>query len=58
MGAEDKILENVDAKRRGFVRKVIVGTAFAAPVVSSFSMDELSIKVGRPALAGDDQGSP
>ena len=58
MSSEDRVLEKVDPDRRSFVRKVIIGTAFAAPVVSSFSMDELSIKVGRPALAGDNQGSP
>jgi len=53
MHANEAILEKVDAKRRGFVKKVIVGTAFAAPVVSSFSMDGLSIKVGRSAFAGN-----
>jgi len=53
MNANEAILEKVDAKRRGFVKKVIVGTAFAAPVVSSFSMDGLSIKVGRSAFAGN-----
>ena len=58
MDANEKVLEKVDAKRRGFVRKVIIGTAFVAPIVSSFSMDELSIKVGRSALAGDTQQSP
>jgi len=51
--ANETILEKVDAKRRGFVKKVIVGTAFAAPVVSSFSMDGLSIKIGRSAFAGN-----
>ena len=52
MLSENKVLEKVSSDRRGFVKKVIVGTAFAAPVVSSFSMDGLSIKVGRSAFAG------
>jgi hypothetical protein len=53
MSTKDEVLEKVDPDRRGFVRKVIVGTAFAAPVISSFSMDGLSIKVGRSAFAGN-----
>ena len=58
MGPEDRVLEKVNPDRRSFVRKVIIGTAFAAPVVSSFSMDGLSIKVGRSAFAGQIRGSP
>lgn len=57
MSTEDEVLEKVDPDRRGFVRKVIVGTAFAAPVISSFSMDGLSIKVGRSAFAGNGSSS-
>ena len=53
MDTHEKVLEKVDAKRRGFVKKVIVGTAFAAPIVSLFSMDGLSIKIGRSAFAGN-----
>jgi len=53
MSSENKVLDKVNPDRRGFVKKIIVGTAFAAPIVSSFSMDGLSIKVGRSAFAGN-----
>jgi hypothetical protein len=36
---EEKVVESVDKGRRAFVKKVIVGTAFAVPVVQSFSME-------------------
>src|SRR6188768_2253872 len=35
---EREILERVRMNRRGFVRKVIVSTAFATPVLASFDM--------------------
>lgn len=38
----DEILERVDVNRRRFVGRLIVGSAFAAPVVSSFSMGGVS----------------
>jgi hypothetical protein len=46
------ILDKVDPGKRNFVRKVIKGTAFAVPVVASFSMDGLTIGGIRPAYAG------
>ena len=38
----DPILRQVDPEKRDFLKKVIVGTAFVAPIVASFSMDSLS----------------
>jgi hypothetical protein len=38
----DPILEKVDPEKREFLKKVIVGTAFVAPIVSSFSLEGLS----------------
>lgn len=38
----DPILEQVDPEKRDFLKKVIVGTAFVAPIVASFSMEALS----------------
>jgi hypothetical protein len=38
----DPILEHADPDKREFLRKVIVGTAFVAPIVASFSMETLS----------------
>jgi hypothetical protein len=38
MADEDQVLEHVGFDRRRFVKRVVIGTAFAVPVVSSFSM--------------------
>jgi hypothetical protein len=38
MADEDQVLEHVGLDRRRFVKRVVIGTAFAVPVVSSFSM--------------------
>ena len=37
----DRILKHADPDKREFLKKVIVGTAFVAPIVASFSMDTL-----------------
>jgi hypothetical protein len=39
----DRILERVNPGKRDFLKKVVVGTAFAAPLVASFSLDGLSL---------------
>lgn len=41
--ASDELVERVDLSRRRFVRRLVVGTAFAVPVVSSFTMSSLSM---------------
>jgi hypothetical protein len=38
----ERILEHVDADKREFLKRVLVGTGFAAPIVASFSMDGLA----------------
>jgi hypothetical protein len=40
--APEEILSSADASRRDFLKKVLVGTTFAVPVVASFSMEGLS----------------
>ncbi len=45
-----KILDRVADDRRGFVRKAVLGTAFVAPFISSFTMDGLSIGMARAGL--------
>ena len=40
--APEEILSSADASRRDFLKKVLVGTTFAAPVLASFSMEGLS----------------
>ena len=39
---DEKVLNSVDETRRSFVRKLILGTAFMAPAVASFSMAGIS----------------
>jgi len=50
---DEGILENVDEKRRDFIKKVVVGTAFAVPVINSFSMDGLKINMGVDQAGAD-----
>lgn len=47
MGEEplDEIVNQVGSDRRSFVKKLVVGTAFAVPVVSSFDMNNLTMSV-------------
>ncbi|GMU79655.1 MAG: hypothetical protein AMXMBFR46_24450 [Acidimicrobiia bacterium] len=54
-GSADEIVERVGPDRRTFVRRMIVGTAFAVPVVSSVTMSGLSMGV---AGAQTNQTSP
>ena len=37
------VLESVDAPRRAFLKKLILGSAFVAPSVASFAMSGLSV---------------
>jgi len=39
----DEALEAVDPSKRAFLRKVVVTTAFAAPVVASFAIDGMVV---------------
>lgn len=39
----DTALDGVDANRRQFLRKVVLTSAFAAPVVASFAVDGMLI---------------
>jgi hypothetical protein len=45
----DRVLRTVDPAKRTFLKKLLVGTAFAIPIVASYSVKDL-------ALAGP--GSP
>ena len=40
----DRILQHVTESRRGFVKRLL-GTAFAAPVIASFSVEALSSSI-------------
>jgi len=39
----DRLLEHVDPAKRLFLKSLVVGTAFVAPLVASFSLDGLSV---------------
>lgn len=49
-GKSDSVLDKVDPAKRSFVRKVVTGTAFVAPVVASFSLDGLTIGDARAGI--------
>lgn len=49
----EDVLNSVDETRRDFLRKVIVGTAFATPLMASFSMDGLSINAAEASFTGN-----
>ena len=42
-GDVDRMLEHVDPARRAFLKRLVVGSAFVAPLVASFSLDGLSV---------------
>ncbi len=54
---DDSVLGKVDPAKRSFVRKVVTGTAFVAPVVASFSLDGLTIGEARAGFDSN-QTSP
>jgi hypothetical protein len=51
---EHDVLRYVEMDRRAFVKRIVAGTAFAVPVVASFSMDALaSTHVVTPGLVSN-----
>ena len=42
-GIGNRVLNHVDPSRRDFVKRVLAGAAFAAPVVASFSIESLYV---------------
>ncbi len=48
--ALDRALDGVDIGRRDFMRKVVMTTAFAVPMVASFAVDGMLVS---RAMAGD-----
>jgi hypothetical protein len=55
MADNEKVLSAVQADRRGFVKRILVGAAFAAPVLATFSIDALTV---RSAHAQGPNGPP
>ncbi|MFC1489396.1 hypothetical protein ACFL6B_06080 [Thermodesulfobacteriota bacterium] len=46
---DEAVIENIDEGKRTFLKKVLIGTVFAAPVVQSYSMNKF--KLGPPDAA-------
>jgi hypothetical protein len=42
----DGLLRDVDPRKRGFLKKLIVGAAFAVPMVASYSVKDLAFAQG------------
>jgi hypothetical protein len=38
-----KFIERIDASKRSWIRKMVIGTAFVVPAVVSFSMSGLAV---------------
>lgn len=48
----DRVLGTVDAARRDALRKILLGSAYAVPVIASFSVPELaSGQIGSEVVA-------
>ena len=58
MGDEEELADRVDDSRRSFVRRLVVGSAFAVPVVSSFDMTTLSMNLAAAQAHEPCQFSP
>ncbi len=52
------LLESVEPTRRAFVRKLILGSSFVSPVVSSFTMGGLAFAQTGPIASPDPSPSP
>jgi hypothetical protein len=52
---DEKVLNAVQADRRGFVKKILTGAVYAAPVLAAFSLDALT---ARSAQAQAPNGPP
>jgi len=42
--ADEKVLSGVQADRRNFVKRILTGAAFAAPVLATFTIDALTVR--------------
>ena len=48
---DPKVLENVDEAKRSSLRKIIIGSAFAIPVIASFTMSGLGVSEAQAQCA-------
>ena len=54
----EELPDRVDGSRRQFVRRLVVGSAFAVPVISSFDMSSLSMNLAAAQSHPPCQTSP
>jgi hypothetical protein len=47
------VLEKIAVSRRGFVKSLTIGTAFAIPMIASYSMDGLRVNVANAGFGSD-----
>jgi hypothetical protein len=50
---ETSVLEKVQVDRRGFVKSLTIGTAFAVPFIASYSMDALRFSMAQAGEPSD-----
>jgi len=53
----DSALEGVNADRRQFLRKVVLTTAFTAPIVASFAVDGMLVSQALAVLPNSSNSS-
>lgn len=56
-GPENRLLSQVAPSRRGFVKSVLAGAAFAAPVIASFSVENLEIRSANGQILNSSQSA-
>jgi hypothetical protein len=49
----DEVLRRIDPAKRGFLKALVVGSAFVAPTVASFSMEGLSVYQAHAAVGSN-----
>ncbi|MGH9028900.1 MAG: hypothetical protein ACRDV4_04720 [Acidimicrobiales bacterium] len=54
--AADEVAEHVGFDRRAFVKRVVIGSAFAVPVITSFSMSGVNSAFAGPLVHSNKTG--
>ena len=56
--ANDEIFDKVGDDRRSFMKKMVVGTAFAVPVISTFSLTGMQASFAQSATSSQPAVAP
>ena len=54
--AAGNVLSKVEVSRRGFVKSLTIGTAFAVPFIASYSMDGLRVNMANAGSSSNMSG--